>query len=420
MQNKNVSAYAWLVWFVAALFYGIEYFQRVSPTVMAKPLMESFHLSAAAFGAVTSLYFYAYAAAQIPVGLLLDRYGARRLLSLACFTVSLGSFLFAAAQLIWLLVLARILIGFGSAFAFIGVLKLTASWFSARQYPLMVGLTNTLGVVGAIAGEAPLAKLVATAGWQKSMIITSLVGCVISLLVWLLIRDRPSGLGSESANDRLLAPSLKTKAALKDVFKDRQTWITALYAGLMVAPIISFAELWAVPFLTRNYALSSVDAAQLNSAIFMGIGVGGPLLGWLSGRLNRRRLLMGVGNLFAFMGLLLIIYTQFLNEVGLFILLFFFGFFTSSMLIAFTLNKHRHSLDHSATVVAFTNMMIMIIGALYQPAIGWLLDRFIPAMQPGVYTLPDFHRALVILPLTSLVSLLLLYFLKDAAASKAE
>lgn len=413
-QVISCATYAWLIWFIASLFYGLEYFQRVSPSVMAEPLMATFHINAETLGFIISFYFYAYAAAQIPVGLLLDRFGARKLLTLSCAIISIGTLLFAVAKLLILLALARLLIGFGSAFAFIGVLKLASQWYSNEKFPIMVGLTNTLGVLGAIFGQAPLAELMKHYGWSESLIIISVLGFVVSFLIWIVIQDKPE----TDCEKKLQLPHYNEKPfnigfALKDIFSCYQTWLTALYAGLMVAPIIAFAELWGVPFLIRDYHIGSIIAADLNTAIFIGIGIGGPVNGWLAGKLKQPKKIMLSGNIIALLSLIAIIYIPSLPYYWGALLLFIFGFSTSSMLIAFSLNKDRHSNQYSGLVTAFTNMIIMIMGAIYQPVIGKLLDAFLVVTKsPGKYTLVDFHHALIILPITSIISLFIILLIK--------
>lgn len=413
MSKAKTLLYAWWIWLIAALFYGIEFFQRVSPTVMAKPIMHSFHIDATVLGSITSLYLYAYAAAQIPVGSLLDRFGVRRPLTIACLAISIGSLLFALGQQLFFLAIARVLIGFGSAFAFIGTLKLVSSWFPQRLYPVMVGLTNTLGVVGAIFGEGPFAAMVEKLGWQHSLLIISIIGLAISALIFIGIKDHPLCLKEPKNCQQILSEQQDSLwGILKEVLACRQTWLTALYAGLMVAPIIAFAELWAVPFLETAYHLSAVTAADINTAIFIGIGVGGPLNGLLSRIFKRTRTIMAVGNLLALALLMFIIFENHFSKTQLFILMCLFGFFTSSMLLAFTLNKKRHPLSHNATVAAVTNMMIMLIGAVYQPLIGYLLDHLLASHIVGRYNVSDYHHALLILPLTLALNLVLLSLIR--------
>lgn len=410
LNKYNPLIYAWVVWLVASLFYSIEYLQRVAPTVMAIPLMHSFNMNAETLSFISSLYFYSYAVAQIPVGLLLDRYGARLLLSLACAVISLGSLLFAISHMLWLLGVARVLIGFGSAFAFIGVLKLAASWFPDNRYALIVGLTNSLGVAGAIFGQAPLAKLVQVSGWQTSMIILSVIGFVISILIWLLILDCPIYLLNSHVKKKRQLPKGQLVMALKAITRQPQSWVTALYAGLMVVPIIAFGELWAVPFLTQQYHLTPVMAANVNSAIFIGVGIGGPMNGWLSTYFSKQRSIMLMGNIGAFFSLVLVLYFNLHFVPLLFLLLFIFGFCTSSMLIAFNINKSRFPREYNGTVAAFTNIVIVILGALSQNAIGYMLEHWKVSVGHGSYSLADYHLAFMVLPIVSLLCLGLLFF----------
>lgn len=415
---RRIWFFAWWVWIIAALFYSIEFFQRVSPSVMAEPIRETFNISASTLGAITSLYFYAYAIAQIPVGIVLDRFGVRWPLTLACLAISMGSLVFAVGQMLALLAIARVLIGLGSAFAFIGTLKLVSSWFPDRYYPLMVGLTNTLGVLGAVAGEAPFASMVNHLGWQDSLIIISVIGLGISVLMGLGIKDHPICLDKPKTCQAILYSARKGQQALRSVLKavllNPQTCLTAFYAGLMVAPVIAFAELWSVSFLTTAFNISNVTAAQINTSVFIGIAIGGPVNGALSRFFRSRKSVMVLGNIVALACISSIIYIPQLPEWSLYGLMFAFGFFTSSMLLAFTLNKQRHLPQHNGTVVALTNMAIMLIGAFYQWLIGFGLDHLWPQMhQAAHYSIGDFRATLTVLPLTSVCALATLLMIKD-------
>lgn len=411
LTKKKVTYYAWAIWFVASSFYAIEFLQRVSPSVMALPLMQFFNIGPGTLSLIASLYFYAYAIAQIPVGIMLDRYGARRLLTLACVVISLSSLLFALAKSLLVLAIARILIGFASAFAFLGVLKLSAAWFPERRYPLMVGLTNTLGVVGAILGEAPLARLVQSFGWQESMIILAIIGFIVSIGIWFIIKDCPiclipNRIGKKSA---VSSPEQHILRDLKKILLNGQVWLTAIYAGCMVAPVIALGELWAVPFIASQYHVSSVLSATINSAIFIGIAFGGPINGWIAAGISAKKRIMFIGNIVALICLILLIYGGHFTAPLLFLLLFIFGFATSSMLIAFTINKARSDSEHSATIAAFTNIMIVMCGSIFQDVLGYLLHHFEKAS-----TL-NYTAAFTIIPIISFLCLVMLFFVKQPA-----
>lgn len=388
--------YAWIVWAIAAIFYSIEFFQRVSPGVIAQPLMQSFQLSPEMLGFIMSFYFYAYGLAQIPVGLLLDRFGAKISLCFAALAVTVGTYLFASSNAVFLLAIARIIVGIGSAFAFVGCLKLARDWFSLSRFGLIVGLTNTLGVMGALFGEEPLSYFIQQYGWRQVLEFTALLSLIVALLIFLIVKDKPKP-------SKTPAPSLASFwNNVKKVMGEGQTWLIAVYAGLMVAPVIAFAELWSVKFLQHSHHLSALAAATANSFIFIGIAVGGPLNGWISGRIGRRKPVLFLGNVMALLLFLLIIFLSNAPLHLLELILFLFGAFTSSMLLTFPLNTEIHDKSVSATVIAFTNMMIMFIGAVFQPLIGFL----------GA-TSPNLKMALLVLPLALAVNLILLFRIKE-------
>lgn len=396
-MRKNLSYYAWFVWFIAALFYALEFLQRVSPGTMVQPLMHAFHFRAETLGFVISLYFYAYAIFQIPSGLIIDRLGVRWPLIFAAMAVSLGTLLFAMVHHIWILAFARSLVGAGSAFAFVGCLQIARNYFSEKVFPVIVGLTNSLGILGALLGEEPLTHYMQQLGWRDGLLTTAWLGLLVVLLLFLFLPRK-----------KLLLSRCYCESWLVDlvtVVREKRSWIVGIYAGLMVAPVIAFAELWALEFLKARYTVSSDHAALINSLIFVGIAIGGPLNGWLSRFFKQKKWLMGFGNFFA----LLILIAILLGVVTAWLLPFLFlvlGLCLSSMLLTFSICTALHPSEFSATAIAFNNMIIMVIGALFQPFIGELVD-----LLSGASFLPHpFALALSCLPIALLGNLVLLWF----------
>lgn len=400
-----------ITWFIAALFYALEFFQRVSPAVISTDLSNHFQIPPAELGAIMSLYFYAYAVAQLPVGTLIDRFGARICLSLACFILSIGVLLFATTEEVWLLAVGRIIVGIGSAFAFIGCLKLARLWFEPRVFPFIVGLTNTLGVIGGILGSEPLSILMSHYGWQQTLIGSGIIGIFLSILIFLLVRNRPK---AHIKTSRIESTSTSIKLALKMGLQP-STWVLGLYAGLMVACVISFAELWSVPFLNKAYPQLSTYASQINEFIFIGIAIGGPVNGLLTGLINRRKIPMFMGTIGTFVCFLMILLrlpdTAWLLEI----IYFLFGFFVSSMLICFAIATDIHSSKLSGILMSWINMLIVIIGAIFQPLIGFLIQYASPVQHTTIkaYTLHDFTYAISSLPIALLLAFALLFFIPE-------
>src|ERR1700722_8240175 len=162
----KLTVLPWLVCGLGALFYCYEYLLRIAPSVMTADLMQAYHINATALGNLVAFYYYAYTPMQLPVGVLMDRYGPRRLLTFACLACALGSYLFAHAFHIEFAQFGRFMVGFGSAFAFVGVLKLATIWLPPRRFAMVSGLTTSLGMIGGMVGDIYLTSLVNQVEWR--------------------------------------------------------------------------------------------------------------------------------------------------------------------------------------------------------------------------------------------------------------
>ena len=226
---SKTYAKALLVFILSSSFYLYEFILQVAPGVMMKDIMDSFQVGAVGFGTISAFYFYAYAPMQLPAGVLFDRYGPKVLITLALLVCGLGCFFFAMTNSSLLASLGRFLIGFGSAFSFIGILILVARWFPASQFALYVGIAQLLASVGAICGESPLAYISGIIGWRYSMVILGFIGLVLALLVWLFVEDYPPSFDKHK-NTQAKVTLLSEFRRLLIVCKDLQTWWIGIYA----------------------------------------------------------------------------------------------------------------------------------------------------------------------------------------------
>ena len=198
-QHKDKPYYGWLMWFIATLFYGLDYFQHTAPSVLIRPIAHAMHINFVAVGNIMSIYFPVYAIAQIPAGYLLDKYKLRHVLAVACLVVSIGLLMMMKANLEFIF-WGRVLIAMGSAFAFLGALKTASIYLSDQLVPLAVGLTNMIGVAGGILGQPVLNKLIMHIGWQESIGSIFIVGLILTAILFFTIRHK------SSSNYRMLKP----------------------------------------------------------------------------------------------------------------------------------------------------------------------------------------------------------------------
>jgi len=412
--------YPIVAWGLGTLFFFCHYFARVSPGVMVAPLMRDLSVPASAIGGLSACFYYAYVGMQIPAGLLVDRYSLRVLLTLMTLLAGFGCALFASADSLLQADLGRFCLGFGSAFSFVGALKLATEWFSVSRVGLLVGLTQAIGIMGAFVGALPVAYLTQLVGWRATLFGMAGIFVVLACLIGLLVRDHPK--------DVVVAPTHQPKlnsiwARLSVVLSNRQTWFNASYAGFSFAPTAVFAELWGVSYLQHVYGMSANMAAFANGLIFIGWGLGGPLMGGLSDRMGRRKPLMKFSASVCFVCLAVLFYVPNLPIACVFSALLIFGVFNAGVAISYTVSSEINPHYVSGTTMGFTNMMSVLIGALLQPVVGVLLDWHHQGLiDPSVpiYSASDYQVACSLLPLCPLLALSALSGLKETYCRSVE
>lgn len=367
---STASVYPWFVWGVGAAFFFYSFFQRVTPSVMFADLMRDFAVGGAVFGVLSGLYFYAYAALQLPVGILIDRGGPRRVLTAAAALAGLGSLIFASAESLGWAYVGRFLIGAGCSFGWIGALTLIGIWFPPHRFALLSGLTSMLGMAGAIGGQAPLAAAVEAVGWRGTLFGAAAYGAVLATAIWFIVRDRRRpGMGEAAGT-----VSVGVIADLGTVVSNRQTWVLAILSATMGVFILAFASLWGVPYMMTAHGLTRTAAASAASMIYVGWAIGAPLLGWFSDRIQSRRIPLLIGTVVAYSSVLAVVYLPGVSVYGAFGLLLLSGFAGGTAIICYATARENNPPHASGATLGFVNMTTMAAGAVFQPVMGWLLD----------------------------------------------
>lgn len=413
-QQKSYSRYLpWVIWSLGALLFFSEYAARVAPSVMTKKLQLVFNANAVEIGLLGAFFYYAYVAMQIPVGVLVDRFGAHKLLTVTTLICVIGTVIFALSHNLYTACFARLLIGFGASFAFIGTLKLASVWFPASRLGLLVGMTQSMGMLGAAMGQAPIAFTVSHFGWRGTTLILSGVFLVLALLIGFIVRNHPPGYV-------VAKPSSKTRTsiwnALAIVLKSRQAWINGLFVGCLYGPTAAFAELWGPRFLHQVYGLNKIHAGFAVSLIYIGWLFGGPLSGWLSDRIGRRKPLMLFSAACCTLLLTAVVYLPHMPLLALEILLFAYGVANFGVATSYTFSSEINPHRIAGTSMAFANMASVAIGSwIFMPLIGWLVDHFSKhtLTHQIIYTAHSFRIAFAMLPVCALIALISGLFLKE-------
>lgn len=409
-MNFKQLTYPWVVWTLGATFFFYKYLVQVSPSVMTSDLMRAFDIHATGLGNLSAYYFYSYLVMQIPVGILIDKYSPRLLTTLAIFVCSLSTLVFSFAHSLALASCARALMGMGAAFAAVSCFKLATLWFSPKRFALVSGLCMTAAMLGAIGGQMPLSALVQSIGWRDGIKVISAIGMVLGVIYFLIVKDK---MAPSTDRSKTNAPFSKN---LSLVLRNKQAWLLSFYSGLAFAPLSVFGGLWGVPFLETHYHLLPNDAAFAVSTIFMGFAAGAPFLGWLSNYMGRRKPVLFMGTLAALLSIFIIIFSQNLSFAWIDLLLFIFGFSASGFFTCFAMIRELFPVLISGTVLGVMNTFDSICEALFEPAVGAVLDAMWDGqVQEGVhvFTTHAYQTSLTLLPISLLIAFLLLFLVKE-------
>ncbi len=402
---------------VATLFYLYEFILRVAPSSMFDDLMRDFQLNGPAFGWLSSFYLLSYSALQLPVGVLTDRFGPRRLLTAAIILCAVSTLLFGLTDSFFWVCVARLFIGAGSAFAFISCMKIVATWFRPEWFALLTGATLTIGTMGAVVGQISVALALRTVPWRELMILLGLIGLVLGLFAWLIIRDR----NADHPDGDLAAPGAATGRALweslKSVLKSKQNWVVALYGFMVTAPTDALGGAWGIPYLVQAHGFERSVASSACTMTFFGLAVGSPILGWLSNHQRSRKGPALIGTLIALGASLYLIYAPTLTPIQASVLFFIFGF-SSSYVLAFVIIRDILPPRLVGTAVGFVNMASMVGSTVLTSLVGYVLHAVwngqmingVPLYHQGAY-----QYGLFCMPLCYGLSLiLLLFFMKES------
>ncbi|WP_342146911.1 MFS transporter [Rickettsiella endosymbiont of Aleochara curtula] len=422
MPRKRIDLFPWLVCGLGALFYCYEYFLRILPSVMTEDLLKMFNISGLAFGNLVAFYYYAYTPMQLPVGMMMDRFGPRKLLAFACLVCAIGTYLFAHHYLSTAQV-GRFLVGFGSAFAFVGVLKLAAIWFPPSRFAFIAGMATSLGMIGAMTGDIILSKLVFALGSNVTLYISATVGLFLTVCLWYII---PGSNGARTSHEGGTPTTQSYGEFFQAVFKlckNPQMWLVGVIGSLLYLSLSAFAEVWGIPYLIRTYGLSNSMAAVNISFIFLGWAIGSPLVGWVSDKIGNRRHPIIIGALLGALIFTLLIYFPFFSRHCLGVLLFSFGLCSSAQIIVFPIARELNVQGLAGTAIAVTNLLVMFGGALSEPLIGKALDVLTGTHVRGnlmAFSIESFQHALTIIPVAFVIAAILALFVKETRGVVAD
>jgi MFS family permease len=404
------------VWGVAAFFYLTGFYQRVSPAVMTAELMRSFGIGARDLGTLSAFYFYAYVVMQIPTGVLVDSWGARKLLIAGSIGAAAGTLLFGVTENYAVACLGRAIIGGATAVAWIVLLKLATHWFPSRRFAMLAGLGLCFGNVGALTAQVPLRLLIEHFGWRAVVLGSAVVILGVCVLALTLVKNDPSEKAFASYAPSALQQREKPKmldllAGFRNIFGYRNTWLIFLAQGGIVGPILAFTGLWGAPFLKARFGLPPTKAAAVCSVMIVCWAVASPICGALSDRIGRRKPIYFGGCLISTVGWIAMFYIRDLSLVTFTAIAALTSLASGAVVIGFAFGKESVPVQFLGTISGAVNIGNMVGPMLLQPGIGRLLDQnWAGQLTSGlrVYGVGAFQTAFLLIIAWSVVACLLI------------
>jgi len=423
----------WTAYGLVSAAYLLSFFHRVAPAAIASELRRTFQATGAELGALAAAYFAVYAVMQVPTGVLVDSLGPRRIVTLGGLLAGIGSVAFGLAGTLGVAAVGRGLVGLGVSVTFVSLLKLVASWFRDREFATVTGLTILMGNVGALLAAVPLAWAVGVTAWGNVFVGMGLFSLALALVTWFLVRDSPteSGLPSmrELDGQESHAPHPgRWYQGLWLVVKNAQTWPGFFVSLGLAGTYITFAGLWAVPYLTAVQQVQTTVATYHTSLMMLGFALGSLATGRLSDRMGRRRpLILWLGTLYLLTWLPLIgcFRLPLAVTLPLFAML---GATSAAFTITWSSAKELNPPALSGTAISVVNAGGFLGTTILQPLVGWVLDWSSGSSVPArggaaaasrLYGPEDFRWGMAVMGAFALLGLVSALFVRETYCRNA-
>jgi MFS family permease len=351
-------------WVLTAIYYFYQYTLRSAPAVMMPELSNAFGITPVAVASIVALFYYGYSPFSLVAGAAMDRIGPRRLLPGAAAVVGAGALLFATGQT-QLASIGRFLQGAGGVFALVGAIYIATKNFSPAKAATLIGATQMFGMAGGAAGQFVVGPLIgAGVAWNRFWIGMGIAGLLIAVVLVFLIPSETSQKPGEGF--RAVARAFAT------VFKNPQSILCGLIAGLMFLPTTIFDMIWGVRFLQEAHGMDYTTAVMRSAAVPFGWIIGCPLLGLLSDRLGRRKPVIAGAAIALFACLAWILYGP-PGVLPPYLLGLFTGVVSGAAMLPYTVIKEANPPQFGGTATGVVNFLNFTLSALLGPVFGWVL-----------------------------------------------
>lgn len=390
------SLYGSFVWLLATLFVIYSFSLNTAAAVFSGAIKSSFGISNLGVTLAIAAFVVGFACMQIPAGYWLDRFNARYVISSGIFTLAFGSLLVSFSNNLLFFTIANFIQGLGASFAFIGAGTLISQWFAPKMFPILFGITEAISCICAGILHSIFVMALHAHSWHSIYLVLALYGFSLFVLSIFFIKSPPDAKTTES---------FSLSESLKIVGKNSQIWLCAVASATSFGVLLVYASFWYMP-IQEFYSVVQGQALIISGMIFVGIGLGLPFLSWLSNRVRSRKMILHISLVLGAMFVLLGIYLPHYQISTLAIIKtvsFFIGFLLSGSMLFFTVVSELSSNKTRGVALGIINSSVFLFNTFLM---------FIPLLFITAFS-QTFLTYLWVLPFCILISILLLYFIKE-------
>ncbi|MCH9770400.1 MAG: MFS transporter [Gammaproteobacteria bacterium] len=408
LEKSAVSLLGLIVWGLAALFFLYEFFLRTFIGSVAHQVIPDLKLNAETFAILGSAYYVAYGLMQIPVGILADKFGVKKIMIFASLVCAAATFLFAHSQGFTTALLSRLLMGFGSSFAFVCLLVIAVTWFPRKYFGFFAGSSQFIGTMGPLLAGGPLIAMMTAyhESWRNALSGIAGFGVVLAILIFLIVKNKPR----DSEQPLIfLKQDTPLKISHLRLIKNKQAWFVAFYSATVYVSIALLGAIWGTEYL-QTRGLPQATAADMVSLAWLGYAIACPLLGALSDIAKRRKPTLVFCSFVGLVATSCIVYLPLGDHEWMYGLLFFsLGIAASGQNIGFATISEHVDLSSRATALGLNNGMITMFGAVIPPLTSYFI--YLSAKGNTAHLAPNnFILGFSLMPILYFISLFIVFF----------
>jgi len=379
---KKTLSYRYVVYICIALAFFFGYFHRTAASAMSADITAAFNISPTALGLFGSMYFYAYAVGQLPAGILADRWGIRRTISVFVILAGVGCLVLGFSPNFTVALFGRFLIGFGAGFIYVPAVRMITDWFKRSESGTFTGILVAVGNSGSLCSAGPLIAVMALIGWQNAMNAIGIIILVIAVIDYIFIRNKPEDIGGAPVYEMegRSAPSgnkIGIGESLKIVARNYNFWTITVMFLAMYGTIMSFQGLWAGPYIRNVYGLTPIESGSYLNLIPIGMIIGCPVSGFISDKFRNRKNVMFcgvIGYILVWVPLIFMIDSMSMNIIR--VVFFLYGFFGGFFPLFYSNLKENIDVSITGTATGFLNTFVFVFSALFQQLMGIVVNQY--------------------------------------------